>query len=111
MRRLLACTVALAFVLALAAALPAAAQGGSWTGWITDENCGAKGANAAHKDCALKCRKDGGNLVFYNTGDEKIYKLSDQDAAAANLGYPVKVVGHLEGDLIHVGTITKAEGD
>ena len=24
----------------------------TWTGWISDSTCGAKGASAAHKSCA-----------------------------------------------------------
>ena len=40
----------------IALALPlAAGTKGTWTGWVTDEHCGAKGAKAEHKDCAVKC--------------------------------------------------------
>jgi len=80
---------------------------GEWTGWITDEHCGAKGAAEGHKSCALKCAKDGAALVFYNPSDEKLYKLSDQDAAKEHIGHKVKVVGTLEGETITVESIAE----
>lgn len=77
-----------------------------WTGWITDEHCGAKGASSGHKSCALKCAEDGAALVFYNPADEKIYKLSDQAAAKEHLGEKVTVVGTLAEETITVESIT-----
>ena len=87
---------------------PALALAGEWTGWITDDHCGAKGAKAGHADCAKKCLEDGSKLVFYNTADKKIYQLDHQDLAAANLGHEVKVTGDLEGDTIKVASIDTA---
>lgn len=98
----------LALTLALLPAAGLLADMGSWTGWVTDENCGAKGANAEHKDCAAKCHKDGAKLVFYNSGDQKVYKLDNQDLAAQHIGHEVKVSGELEGDAIKVKSIDKA---
>jgi len=106
MRKSLA--VVFAFALIAVAFLPLTAAAGeheTWTGWITDEGCGAKGAKAEHKACAVKCHKDGLALVFYNNADEKLYKLSDQELAAANLGHEVKVEGELDGDTITVASI------
>jgi hypothetical protein len=98
-------SVALLAVIALTFLAPAICHAGEWTGWITDDHCGAKGANAAHKPCAEKCLKEGHKLVFYNSGDEKIYKLDNQDMAKAQLGHEVKVTGDLEGDSIKVSSI------
>lgn len=77
-----------------------------WVGWITDEHCGAKGANEGHASCALKCAEDGAALVFYNTADKQIYKLDDQAAAKEHAGQKVKVVGTVEGSTITVESIT-----
>jgi hypothetical protein len=82
-----------------------------WTGWITDEHCGAKGASEGHKGCALKCADGGAALVFYNPADEKVYKLSDQAAAKANVGHKVKVVGTIEGETITVQSISEVKAD
>jgi hypothetical protein len=97
------------FVLLMLIGLPL--QAADWTGWITDEHCGAKGASEGHKGCALKCAGDGGALVFYNPADEKIYKLSDQAAAKANVGHKVKVVGTLEGETITVESISEVKSE
>jgi hypothetical protein len=80
-----------------------------WVGWITDEHCGAKGANEGHKSCALSCAGRGAAFVLYNTADEKIYKLSDQAAAKENLGKKVKVTGTVAEDTITVESIADAE--
>jgi malic enzyme len=37
----------------------AVSMAASWTGWVSDEKCGAKGANAAHAGCAKQCIKAG----------------------------------------------------
>jgi len=96
--------------LTVAALAGAAATKGSWTGWVTDEHCGAKGASADHKACAEKCVTRGSKLVFYNNADKKIYGLDKQDVAKANLGHEVKVTGELDGKNIKVDSIAAAGG-
>ncbi|HUJ29742.1 MAG TPA: hypothetical protein VLY23_00565 [Candidatus Acidoferrum sp.] len=83
----------------------------TWTGWISDSMCGAKGANAGHKDCAMKCVKDkGASYVFVDTKSKKIMKIHNQDAVTeANLGMEVKVTGHvMEDGQVHVDKIAAA---
>ena len=99
---LLALTVA-----ALAGAAANAAKG-TWTGWITNERCGAEGANAESKACLEKCVKKGEKLVFYNADDKKLYKLDNQDLAKQNIGHEVKVTGEAEGTAIKVASIEAA---
>ena len=70
--------------------------GGSWTGWVTDENCGAKGANAEHKGCAESCVKRGARWALYNPADKETYILSNQKDAAAMAGQEVTVKGKLD---------------
>jgi hypothetical protein len=106
MKRFFATLSALALAAALTAtAAQAGGTKGSWTGWFTDESCGAKGANAEHKDCAEKCLSKGGKVVFYNTGDQKIYSIDKQDMAKSHLGHQVKVTGHVDGTAIHVESV------
>jgi hypothetical protein len=95
----------LAAVLLLALLTPTLALAGEWNGWITDEQCAAKGAKAEHADCAKKCHGNGAKLVFYNTGDEKIYTLDNQELAAKNIGHEVTVKGEAEGTAIKVASI------
>lgn len=104
-------TLSLALLVLLATPAGLRAQGsGEWRGWITDESCGAKGANAAHRDCALKCHRGGALLVLYDNASGKLYKLDDQGAAEAHAGREVKVTGTLSGDTIKVAGIEEAGG-
>jgi hypothetical protein len=81
----------------------------TWTGWISDSSCGAKGANAGHKACAGTCIKEkGASWVFVNDSDKKVIAIHNQDAvkADADLGMPVKVTGHMMDDgSLHVDSI------
>jgi Protein of unknown function (DUF5818) len=104
---LLAC-VALASLLVAPVAASAAGTAGSWNGWITDEACGAKGANAAHKACAEKCLEKGSKLVLYNNADKKLYKLDKQDVAKEHIGHEVTVKGTVDGNSIAVESIAPA---
>ena len=95
-----------ALLIAIALTIAPALYAGSWTGWITDEHCGAKGNSADHKGCALKCVKEhGAKLVFYNNADQKIYKLDNQDLAMKNVGQEVTVSGEVKDDAIKVSGI------
>ncbi|MEA2604421.1 MAG: hypothetical protein QOF89_5413 [Acidobacteriota bacterium] len=101
-------TVLLLSLLAMAT-LASAGTKGSWTGWITDAKCGAKGAKAEHKECSLKCVAKGEKLVFYNSADQKLYSIDKQDLAKDNLGQEVKVTGEADGTSIKVETIAPAK--
>jgi hypothetical protein len=73
----------------------------TWTGWISDAHCGAKGMSAEHKACANTCvTKNGSSWVFVNTADTKVIAIHNQDAVNGekNLGKEVKVTGHLMDD-------------
>ena len=104
-KRLLVCFVALLFVVGLSLASEKGKQG-SWTGWVTDTHCGAKGDNAKHVDCAKKCVKQmGAKFALYTPADKKVYVLDPQDKAADHAGHHVKVNGTVEGDTIKVTSI------
>jgi len=81
------------------------AKAESWSGWITDENCGAKNANAEGKSCTLKCHDAGAKLVLVVDGDKKIIALDDQDEAVKHVGHPVVITGTLEDGTIKVAKI------
>jgi hypothetical protein len=100
----------IALVFALILVVAPAMYAASWTGWITDEHCAAKGNNADHKGCALKCAKEhNAKLVFYNNADQKIYKLDNQELALKNVGHEVTVSGDLAGDSIKVSGIEESK--
>jgi hypothetical protein len=67
---------------------------GSWTGWVTDTGCGAKGANAEHADCAKKCVKEkGAKYALYTADDKQVWVLSNQEEAGKMAGQEVTVKG------------------
>lgn len=80
----------------------------TWTGWVTDTNCGLRGDNAGHADCAKRCASRGTNLALVND-EGKLFKLEPRDKVLDNAGEYVKVTGTLEEDVIKVSSIEKVE--
>ena len=106
MKRKLTCGLALA----LCAGTLALGAEGSWTGYISDSHCGAKGVGEKHADCATKCVKEkGASYVFVNDADHKVYNITDQDKVTAHAGHHVTVKGTLDGDKLTVATLEMAK--
>jgi hypothetical protein len=110
-------TMALVAMLCAALGLAVQAKEGkttTWTGWVSDSSCGAKGTSADHKACASKCVKEkGASWVFVNTKTKAILNIHNQDAinADSDLGQEVKLTGHLMDDgSIHVDKVAPASG-
>ena len=86
------------------------AQEGSWTGYISDSQCGAKGANEKHTACASKCVKEhGAKYVLVNDADKKVYAIDAQEKVADHAGHHVTVKGTAEGDTIKLASIEMAK--
>jgi hypothetical protein len=100
------------FATALASTLFAAtltmAADGTWTGYISDSNCGAKGANDKAGACTTKCVKGGAKYVFVNDADKKVYVVDAQDKVAAHAGHHVTVKGSVDGDTLKLESIDMA---
>lgn len=95
----------LLFILLLGASVNGFAQDkGTWTGFVSDSNCGAKGKDESHAACAVKCVKGGAAPVL--VVGKKVYKVSDTSKLMDYVGKKVKVTGTVEGDTI---TIEKVE--
>ncbi len=117
-KRILMVGVAILFAASLGIAGPQdkstskdTAKGGTWHGWVTDTECGAKGTNTDHAACAKKCVDEkGAKYALYNTADKKVYVLDPQDQAATHAGHHVTVKGTLDGDTIHVTDISMMGG-
>lgn len=103
--------VAAMLVLAFSVTAASKPKSSTWTGWISDSGCGAKGTSAQHKDCALKCvHEKGAKFVFVNSASKQVFNIHNQDAVKdSDLGMEVKVSGHLMKDKsIHVDSIAPA---
>jgi hypothetical protein len=90
--------VLLTLSLVFAFSLPLMADHHKHTGWITDAKCGANGAKAEHKQCALKCAEGGQKLVLYSPSDKKTYALDNQTLAKEHVGHEVVVEGESDND-------------
>ena len=98
-------------VAALFAATLAMAADNSWTGWISDSQCGVKGANdkPGTAECTTKCVKEhGAKYVFVNDADKKVYVVDAQDKVAAHAGHHVTVKGTVDGDTLKLTSIDMA---
>src|SRR5438477_10920095 len=76
----------------------AMAADGSWTGWISDSQCGGKGANEKAGECTTKCVKEHcAKYVFVDDADKQVYVVDAQDKVAVHPGHRVSVKGKVEG--------------
>ncbi|MFZ0638425.1 MAG: hypothetical protein WA020_06240 [Candidatus Acidiferrales bacterium] len=108
---LLGLVAALLFTIGLAS--NASAKSHTYTGWISDSSCGAKGMSADHKDCAIKCVKEkGASYVFVSSKTKKVYAIQNQDAVTdADLGQEVTLTGAVNTDgSIKADSITPKSG-
>lgn len=86
----------------------------TWTGKISDSNCGAMHKSAAEhggkamtdRQCAQACIKGGATYVFVN--DSTVYKIENQDFAGlpVHAGHTVTLKGEMKGNTINVSSIT-----
>ncbi|HSM84575.1 MAG TPA: hypothetical protein VLT16_00430 [Candidatus Limnocylindrales bacterium] len=72
------------------------------SGWVSDEKCGAKGANGEHADCTKKCEEAGKKLVVVNDKDHSVINVANQDALKGHEGHHVRVTGTLANGELNV---------
>lgn len=102
--------LAAGLALTLGAAFLTFGADGSWTGYISDSACGAKGANEKHAACAAKCvNEKGAKYVFVNDADHKVYNIDDQKTVAAHAGHHVVVKGSISGDDLKLSGLEMAK--
>jgi len=96
--------------LALFAASIASPADSSWTGWISDDMCGAKNAPEGGAECASRCVKEhGAKYVFVNESDKKVYTIDAQDKVAPHAGHRVIVKGTVDGGALKLTSIEMAK--
>jgi len=106
MRKVLLICLAVSFVFALSAmAFDDMGKSTSVNGWIVDDKCGAKGANAAGEACTKKCLAAGAKMVIVTDGDQKILAVDNPDALKGHEGHHVTVTGTVSKDSVHVGSV------
>jgi hypothetical protein len=66
----------------------------SITGWVTDTDCGAKGAKEGHAECAAKCVKEkGAKWALYDPETKTMWVIADQAKASEMAGKKVVAKG------------------
>lgn len=94
MRKTLAVIALLTF--AAAALASSHTETGSWTGVVTDTQCGEKGASADHASCAAKCVKKGdAKWALWDPTSKQLYELVNAKDAESMVGKDVMVKGTL----------------
>ncbi len=71
-------------------------------GWVSDSQCGAKGAMAGQEACTKKCLAGGAKMVVVTDGDQKILTVDNPDALKGHEGHHIAATGEVTGDSIHV---------
>jgi hypothetical protein len=89
----------------------------TWTGKISDSDCGRShksaiehaGKTLTDHDCVIACVEKGGKYVFVTGG--KIYNISNQDLSELkeHAAHSVKLTGEMTGDTINVSKIEMAK--
>jgi hypothetical protein len=106
MRKVLLILLAVCFVLALSAlAFDDMGKSVTVNGWVSDDKCGAKGANAGAEACTKKCLAGGAKAVVVTDGDNKVLAIDNPDAVKGHEGHHVAVTGSVKGDSIHVASL------
>jgi hypothetical protein len=103
MKKVLALCLAMCFVFALTAmAFDDMGKASTVNGWVSEDKCGVKGANAGAEACTKKCLAAGAKMVIVTDKDQKILAVENPDALKGHEGHHIAVTGHVMGDSIHV---------
>ncbi|MGD0403088.1 MAG: DUF5818 domain-containing protein [Candidatus Acidiferrales bacterium] len=107
LKRLMLCAGAILFIGGLSmAGQDATGKSGTWSGIVTNDKCGAKDASEQGAGCTRGCVTRGAKLALYDTDNKKVYVLDPQEKATGHEGQDVTVKGTVDGDTIHVTSIT-----
>jgi hypothetical protein len=103
MRKVLVLCLAMCFVFALTAmAFDDMGKTTTVNGWVSDNKCGAKGANAGAEACTKKCLAAGATMVIVTDKDQKVLAVENPDALKDHVGHHIAATGQVMGDSIHV---------
>jgi hypothetical protein len=103
MKKLFVLCLMLCFVFALTAlAFDDMGKTATVNGWVSDDQCGAKGANAAAEGCTKKCLDKGAKMVIVTDKDQKVLLVDNPDALKGPEGHHIAASGEVKGDSIHV---------
>ena len=81
------------------------------TGYVSESGCGAKHStvSAANTKCVDACIKKGSDPVLVSEGKVMKFDADSKEKAKAFAGQNVKIDGSMDGDVIKISSIDKAE--
>jgi hypothetical protein len=86
-------------------AIMASAESTTVKGWVSDTQCGAKGAKATHATCVGKCVAKGAKIAIVNDADSKVLIVDNPDVLKGHEGHHISATGTVTGDTIHVDNV------
>src|SRR5271165_1306899 len=106
MRKILVLCLVMCCVFALTAlAFDDMGKSTTVNGWVADDKCGAKGANAGAEACTKKCLAAGAKVVIVTDKDQKVLMVDNPDALKGHEGHHIAASGTVKGDSIHVDSM------
>ena len=81
------------------------------TGYVSDAHCGAHHdkVSDANSKCIDKCLGGGSDPVLVSNGKVMKFDTDSKDKAKAFAGQNVKIDGTMDGDMVKINSISKAE--
>ncbi len=105
MKKVLISFAALSVMFLMVAVASAADKTTTLNGYVSDSNCGVKGANASHAACMTKCLGKGAKAVIVTDSDQKVVSVDNPDVLKGHEGHHVAVTGEMTGDSIHIENV------
>jgi len=105
MKKLLISFAAVSVMFFMIAVASAADKTTTVNGYVSDSNCGVKGANASHAACMTKCLGKGAKAVIVSDSDQKVVNVDNPDVLKGHEGHHVAVTGEVNGDSMHVDSV------
>jgi hypothetical protein len=95
----------------LVLSIMAAAHPKAITGWVVDEKCGAKAANAGAADCTKKCIEGGSKPVFVSDANKEVLKIDNPESIKEHYGHHVSVQGTVDNGVVHIDSVEMASAE
>jgi type 1 fimbria pilin len=105
MKKIVISFAAVSIMFLMIAVASAADKTTTVNGYVSDSNCGAKGANASHAACMTKCLGKGAKAVIVTDSDQKVVNVANPDVLKGHEGHHVAVTGEMTGDTIHIDNV------
>jgi len=105
MKKVLISLAAVSVMFFMIAVASAADKTTTVNGYVSDSNCGVKGANASHAACMTKCLGKGAKAVIVTDSDQKVVNVANPDVLKGHEGHHVAVTGEMTGDTIHIDNV------